>query len=260
MIQIRFPKNLECFSFFISAFLPAIVSSPALGYAPDPPTETSSETSAKEECAKLLRQDKLLDLDEKFNGLQADYEQGKISDINLLHISRAFYLTGPLLESTYDKWVSGYPSSYAARLARGIYLIRTALEFRGEKYIDETPQENIVKMEKYLRKAMIDFNASLALSPKPIVTLYNIHYVFRLWGQVSNERKVLDAAIHVDPNNFIVRYAQLLGLQTRWGGSLQQMLDLRSEAQRDGLPDDLLKYFDDLIATERAWLLKTARH
>ena len=110
-------------------------------------------------------------------------------------------------------------------------------------------------MREYLKRAMVDLNVSLVSSPKPIVTLYNIHYVFRLLGRVSTERKVLDAAIYVDPKNFIVRYAQLSGLQTRWGGSLQQMLDLRSEAQRDGLPDDLLKYFDDLIATERAWLL-----
>ena len=145
MLQFHLCKKLKCFSGFILLFLPAIVSFPALGYTPDPPPETSSETSTKEECARLLQQEKFQDLDKKFNELQVNYEQGRVSDINVLHISRAFYLADPLLESKYDKWVTGYPASYGARLARGIYFIRMALEFRGEKYISETSQDKIGK-------------------------------------------------------------------------------------------------------------------
>ncbi len=260
MQRFQLSKNLGCFTLMIFLFLSVTFSSSALGYTPDPPPETSSEITAKEECAILLQQEKYSELDKKFNGWQTDYELGKINDINMLHISRAFYQATPALEDKYNKWVNEYPSSYAAKLARGIYFMRMALQSRGEKYISQTSHDRISKMNVYLHKSIEDLNSSLKFSNKPIITLYNIHYIYRLSGQLSDERKVLDSSVQIDPKNFIVRYAHMLGLQTRWGGNLQQMLDFRSEAQGDGLSDDLVKYLDDLIITEKNWLAKTGRN
>ncbi len=66
-------------------------------------------------------------------------------------------------------------------------------------------------------------------------------------------------SIRVDPKNFVVRYKYLAMLQTRWGGSLQQMLDFEQQARAAGLSQIQLKYFANMIAADRKWLQQRVR-
>ena len=213
--------------------------------------------ASQRESLNLLRQSRYVELDAKMNGIQHSYESGKITDERLLHEFRAFYDTDPALAERYDVWVEKMPRSYSALVARGIYLRFLGKEARGSAYIDDTPRQQIDDMSTYLAKAMRDYNASLTLTKKPLLTYHSIIAVTMLEPMVDGDdlaRRMLNESIRADPRNFVVRYKYFASLQTRWGGSLEQMLDFEKQARAAGLSDAQLRYFANLIVAERRWV------
>jgi ABC-type uncharacterized transport system permease subunit len=88
-------------------------------------------------------------------------------------------------------------------------------------------------------------HSSSGLPQKPLSALQSL----AVFGTV-----LLSESIRVDPGNFIVRYKYFATLQTRWGGSLEQMLEFEQQARAAGLSPTQLKYFASLIGVERKWL------
>lgn len=223
------------------------------------PPNTPEELASQRESLNLLRQARFAELDSKMSGIQRSYELGKISDERLLHEFRAFYDTDPALAGQYNAWVGKMPGSYSALLARGIYQRYLGKQARGTRYISDTPRQQLDLMSAYLAKAMRDYNASLALTQKPLLTYHSILAVTMLEGDDDVARTMLNESIRVDPTNFIVRYKYFATLQTRWGGSLEQMLDFEQQARAAGLSQNQLKYFANMIAVERKWLQQQGR-
>ena len=222
----------------------------------DPPN-TAEEIDSQQESLNLLRQSRYVELDEKMNGIQRSYEVGKITDERLLHEFRAFYDTDRALAVRYDTWVEKMPRSYSALMARGIYLRFVGQQARGSAYIDDTPRQQIEAMSTYLTEAMRDYNAALTLTSKPLLTYHSIIAVTMLDAVEGGDdlaRRMLDESIRVDPRNFVVRYKYFASLQTRWGGSLQQMLDFEKHARAAGLSEVQLRYFATMLAAERRWV------
>jgi len=237
----------------VSLSMPTAVSA----HAQDDPPNTPEEMASQEESLTLLRQARYVELDAKMNGIQRSYELGKITDERLLHEFRAFYDTDPALANRYNAWVEKMPRSYSALLARGIYLRYVGKEARGSAYIDDTPRQQIELMSAYLAKAMRDYNTSLTLTKKPLLTYHSIIAVTMfepVMGDDGLARRMLNESIRVDPRNFVVRYKYFASLQTRWGGSLEQMLDFEKQARAAGLSDAQLRYFASMLVAERRWV------
>src|SRR5689334_9724241 len=135
----------------------------------DPP-DTPEEVASRRHSLSLLRQGRFEELDGKMNGFQRSYELGRLGDESLLHQFRAFYDTAPALESQYSAWIAKLPRSYSAYLARGIYYRYRGTEARGTRYISETPRAQLDVMSMYLDKAMPDYEQSLTLTEKPLLT------------------------------------------------------------------------------------------
>jgi hypothetical protein len=249
----RLAKMWTRVAILVSLSMPTAVSA----HAQDDPPNTPEETASQEESLTLLRQARYVELDAKMNGIQRSYELGKITDERLLHEFRAFYDTDPALANRYNAWVEKMPRSYSAVLARGIYLRYVGKEARGSAYIDDTPRQQIELMSAYLAKAMRDYNASLTLTKKPLLTYHSIIAVTMfepVMGDDGLARRMLSESIRVDPRNFVVRYKYFASLQTRWGGSLEQMLDFEKQARAAGLSDTQLRYFASMLAAERRWV------
>ena len=90
-------------------------------------------------------------------------------------------------------------------------------------------------MSGYLAKAMRDYNASLTLTKKPLLTYHSIVAVTMLDAVMGDDdlaRRMLNESIRVDPRNFVVRYKYFASLQTRWGGSLRADAGLRKAGAR----------------------------
>jgi hypothetical protein len=226
--------------------------------ATDPP-DTPAEQASQRESLNLLQQSRFTELDAKMNGIQQAYELGKITDEHLLHEFRAFYDTNPALAGRYDAWIGRIPGSYAALMARGIYDRYLGKQARGTKYISDTPRPQLDLMSAYLGKAMQDYNASLTLTKKPLLTYHSILAVTMLQGDDDVARTMLNESIRVDPRNFIVRYKYFATLQTRWGGSLEQMVEFERQARAAALSPTQLAYFAKMIAVERKWLQQQGR-
>jgi hypothetical protein len=252
---LRLAKMSTRVAILVSLSITAAVSAHAQE-ANDPPN-TPEEMASQHESLNLLRQSRYVELDGKMNGIQRSYEFGKITDERLLHEFRAFYDTDPALAGRYDAWIEKMPRSYSALLARGIYLRFLGKQARGSAYIDDTPPRQIDIMSTYLAKAMRDYNASLTLTKKPLLTYHSIIAVTMLDAVMGGDdlaRRMLNESIRVDPRNFVVRYKYFASLQTRWGGSLQQMLDFEKQARAGGLSDAQLRYFANMIVAERRWV------
>ena len=222
----------------------------------DPPN-TPEEIASQHESLDLLRQSRYVELDGKMNGIQRSYETGRITDERLLHEFRAFYDTDPTLAGRYDAWVETMPRSYSALVARGLYLRYLGKQARGSAYIEDTPPQQIAIMSTYLARALRDYNASLTLTKKPLLTYHSIIAVTMLDAMIGGDdlaRRMLDESIRVDPRNFVVRYKYFASLQTRWGGSLEQMLDFEKQARAAGLSDGQLRYFANMLVAERRWV------
>ena len=224
----------------------------------DPP-DSPEERASQRESLNLLRQGRFAELDDKMNGLQRSYELAKISDERLLHEFRAFYDRDPNLEAQYDAWITKIPGSYSAFLARGIYYRYLGTQARGTNYVSDTPRQQLEAMSAYTAKAMRDYDKSLSLTKKLLMSYHAIIAVAMLHGENDLARRMLDESIRVDPRNFVVRYKYFNTLQTRWGGSLEEMLDFEQQARAAGLSEIQLGYFAKMIAVERKWLAQSGR-
>ena len=71
---------------------------------------------------RLLEQGAVDQLERRLNELQADFETGRRSDIQVIRTYLAFANSDPALRKPLDAWVTQRPKSSAARQARGVYL------------------------------------------------------------------------------------------------------------------------------------------
>jgi len=257
--MLRQPKmglRVSIFALWCAAIL---TPGPVNAQTSNDPPNSPEEVASNRETLSLLRQKRFEALESKMSGLQHSYEARAISDERLLHEFRAFYDTDPKLDAQYTAWIAAFPDSYAAYLARGIYYRSLGSEARGERFISETSKQQLDLMAMYLEKAMRDYDKSLMLAEKPLISYHAILGAVMLNGGDGLARTMLDESVRIDPTNFVVRYKYFATLQTRWGGSLKQMLDFERDARAAGLSEVQLKYFANMIAIERAWLQKQPR-
>jgi len=219
-----------------------------------PPALTQEEIAVNSKHLAQLRAGQYADLDREMNQVQRDFEAGKRSDINLLHLFRAFYDSDPLLEEKYKSWIRAYPKSYAAREARAIYYRRVGYEHRGSGYLSEASDRQFTDMESYLKASMADLQVAKGLTTKPLLTCYDGMSNAKLVGDQQLAAGMLASSIRIMPKNFIVRFKYMLMLETRWGGSLDAMKRFRQDAKSASLPNDQMAYLDQLITDEVKWL------
>jgi tetratricopeptide (TPR) repeat protein len=246
-------------SIFVLGYVTLLMVAPVRAQTSNEPPDTPEEVASRRESLTLLRLGRFGVLDSKMSGLQRSYELGSITDERLFHEFRAFYDTDSSLDGKYNAWNANFPDSYAAHLARGIYYDSLGTDARGDRLITDTSRKQLDLMSMYIEKAMRDFDRSLMLTAKPLLTYHAILSVAMLKGEDDLARKMLDESVRIDPRNFVVRYKYFVTLQTRWGGSLQGMLDFEREARAARLSEVQLKYFANLIAVERTWLTQQRR-
>lgn len=217
----------------------------------EPDSANSAEKARVLEFEKLLADRKFEDLDAKANSLQAGYEAGRVSSVELLHGFRAFYGTNPKVTPLIDEWVRLFPRSYAARLARGIHYRVLAGEARGGKWISETSPEQVRAMEDYLDQALRDLQASEALAKKPILTYLHELTVGMIRGDRDSNRATLAKALAIDPKDFTIRRKYMSTITPRWGGSFGEMQDFLKASQKQGVTERDLHTLQAMIEIER---------
>lgn len=204
-----------------------------------------------------LKAGKYSTLDRYLADLQRGYESGRVSEYSLYEGFRALYEDEAGNAQYFDHWVQSYPSSYAARTARGAYYYRMAAFVRGDALISQTPPQRIQAMLTNLVRARPDLRASLKMTAKPYMSALYLLNVARLAGSAEETRQWLDTGNAIAPDNELLRLRYMDCLTPRWGGSLKMMRDFRAESARQKrVPAYVLTRFDIVIHTETAKYFK----
>lgn len=196
-----------------------------------------------------LSQSNFKALDAELNQLQTAYERDHNRADQLRYAFMAFASLNPDLDGGLSAWVTASPKSYAAHLARAIYLYEQGTRARGDDFIGNTPASNIEQMNKLYALSKQELIASINLTSQPLLSyefLIQIgsnyerseaptNWLARIVERVLNggaERKTgvtnadwLAESIKFDPTNYWVRHAYLLSLRPQWGGSITAMHD-----------------------------------
>src|SRR5262249_40724208 len=159
------------------------------------------------------------------------YATGEIPDTTLRDRFRVFYPTDPTLAAHYDAWISQFPKSYVAHLARAIYYKKIGMQSRGTEYIKNTTAAQLDGMTNAFRKALADLHTCVNLDPKPTLAYAHAMDISSFSSQ-GDERELEELAAKADPGNTVVRVKYMQHLEPRWGGSWEEMQDFLEESRR----------------------------
>jgi TPR repeat protein len=191
-------------------------------------------------------------LESYYSQQQTRYEAGAIPDDKLYASFRKLYEDSPDNEGSFDRWIAAYPNSYAAVLARGVYLYRMAWAVRGDRYLNDTSSPQIEAMNNYLRRARPDLIASLKLTDKPYLSTLYLFNVAMLNGTSSERAQWYERGTALDPDNTLLRYRYMFSLRPRWGGSYGKMQGFLDQCEKDRVPPRLLARLAMLIHADLA--------
>jgi beta-lactamase regulating signal transducer with metallopeptidase domain len=206
------------------------------------------------QTVQLLSQGSYAQLDERMNGFQTAYRRGALADTSLLREFYAFTLADPGLDPNFDTWVAAYPTSYAARLARAIHYFGAGVQTRGSQFSEHTTSEQWRGMKIYLDKARQDLQDSLTLDPKPMLSYSVLMRVVMQLGEPETVRTLFESAVALDPQNLVARTSYMRSMETRFSGSLDQMIAFLQSSRDAGLSADQLVLLQKMVANEREWL------
>jgi tetratricopeptide (TPR) repeat protein len=191
----------------------------------------------KLELVQLLRDGEYAALESELVAYQDAYERGEITEDMPTYAVSAFAYADPALETLFAEWIIGYPESYAARLARGVYYSHLAWLSRGKNTIGRTPAARIRSMRAYFDLAQADFEHGLALNRKAITAYAGLIKIAMAGGDDEMEEAFFEAGLKIAPNSYDLHRARILSLRPRWGGSLDQVSDY-VDALLERFPDD----------------------
>lgn len=215
-------------------------------------TPVTAHLSATEVQA-LLQASRFSELDRDFAARQREYDQGSLNEEQLRDGFRAFYPTDPQLAPKFDSWVEQFPSSYVAHLARAIYYKKVGAEQRGADYADKTTSEQFHNMEVAMKKSAQDLQLSLTLDPKPMLSFVHAIDIATFLGVPDGGRSFLVRAIALDPGALLVRSKYMESLQSRWGGSPEQMQAFLEDCRKAPLSKSGLDLLASMVAEDRIW-------
>jgi tetratricopeptide (TPR) repeat protein len=204
------------------------------------------------ETLALLNTERFAELDVRFSAIQANYRDNVISDEQLRNAFRVFYDTDVALQFKYDAWVTKFPKSYVAHLARGVYYRKSGQNRRGGEFIAKTTDSQLQGMDAAFALAMQDLKVSATLDRRPLLTYLNEMSIAIFEGDTREIRALLDESLRVDPQNVIMRHEYMMSLEPRWGGTVEQMSAFLEESRNAGLSKPKLQLLEAVIISDRA--------
>lgn len=121
-----------------------------------------------------------------------------------------------------NKWVEKRPS-YISYAARGICKANQGWKIRGDKFVSDTPPENLLMMHLFHEDAKTDLIAAIELNDRFFPAYCSLIGIEKAKGDNEGTKDFHDMAVRSIPKTYYVRYDYLRSLQPRWGGSFELM-------------------------------------
>jgi tetratricopeptide (TPR) repeat protein len=216
--------------------------------------QAQTATLTAGDVRSLLSRGEFGKLDGHFGQLQRSYGAGRITEVDLRAAFRVFYEPDPVLESAYSRWVANSPQSYVAHLARGIYYKFLGTERRGEESASRTTPEQFAAMHAAHRIAASEFERSIKLEKKPILSY--LHYIDILMykGDDAGTRRLFENGLKLDSKTFVLREKYLGTLMRKWGGTPEQMHAFIAESRLAGLTQQQMAQLNSVVIQDEAWV------
>lgn len=186
-------------------------------------------------------------LDTKLNGLQKEYELGRIDEISLRNAFVPFYHLTPQQIAAVQDWVKSSPNSYAAHLSWGILLRRAALDAQNGQRIAELSDDRLDSRTRLLEAAKPELQRATKLAAKPMLAIFHLMGVSLFQGDQTTSRALVGQANRIDPKNRLVRDRYMVTLTPRWGGSYQAMRSFIATSRTDGLDPEGIMHLEAIM-------------
>jgi len=162
------------------------------------------------------------------------YEEKLMNALYLLTINRS-------LDNNIKEYVKTKPNSANSHLLLGLAYLLNGLDARGYGWVNETPKENLKKMEEFLVKAnrellkSIELNDTIASSYSVLITSYSYS------GKDEKKDEIYKKGIKKLPNSYIIRNQYMRVSLLKWGGSFEKIESLLKDAKAHYKENNLLK-------------------
>ena len=177
-------------------------------------------------------------VESEYSSLQKRFEKGDASEYELLDAYKPFYQREDRYRPYLDNWIAQYPASSSAYLARGVYLRKLGESRRGDRYISETPRENVDYMLRMFAASKLDLKKALQLNPKSYLAVVHLLNIAQFEGDNAAANEYLSMGNALLPSNFIVRARYLIHLTPRWGGTYAAMDLFIEQCRSEGVKHD----------------------
>jgi tetratricopeptide (TPR) repeat protein len=160
-------------------------------------------------------------LQQHFEEVYQDHGQGQIAEHKLLNDYRAFANAHPGLRDPLDQWVTKYPDSVHAHLARGLYHHAVALQYGSQ--IDSGSSQVFAKMKLNLALAEQDISAAAQMKQGYAVPYGMLVMVHSTAGSYAAMQQALRIGLDTDPASFTVRSSYLDALSVKDGNDFSEI-------------------------------------
>ncbi len=184
------------------------------------------------EIFDMIRNKDYKGLEESLRNCQENYEKDVSAEIALYSAYEAFNSSYPSLEQALNQWVSKYPSSYVALLARGNYLEHKGYRARGFRWASDTSEEQFKAMNDTFEFASKDLHEAIRLYPKALVAYCGLININGSSSSRDSLRKTWEMGLRVLPDSLMIRQGYLHFLQPKWGGTAIELDEAMSEIGR----------------------------
>ena len=163
---------------------------------------------------------------------QSEFEADFHAEYLINDAAETFETAERELDPKFDAWVAATPASFAPYLARGAHRFAVGVAGRGFDYVDKTDRENFAAMDAAFRPAFADLEQTLAKNSRVIPALRNEIRIAFIGGEYrARFHAIAQRAFALCPGCFQVRVSHMVGLQPRWGGSYEEMVDAARAAR-----------------------------
>lgn len=218
-----------------------------------------SAISATEFGMTKTLQSSIHDLDIEFNSQQFAYERDHSHATKLREVFMVFTIPAPELNARLSTWVTTMPKSYAAHLARGIYLYMQGVRALGYIERKRAFAKDIQKMDALYEQSRQELLISLQLTQQPLLS-----YEFLIRVGLNNKRNEenlnwLSEVNKFDPANLELQRTYLQSIGPQSGGSLEAMQKFVKTSISPAMPavtrnalQSQIWYAEALLATKEA--------
>ncbi|WP_217343251.1 tetratricopeptide repeat protein [Rhodanobacter sp. C01] len=248
-------SNAEVYAFLAAAKQAEKIKDPlqrCLAY-PDPPGSHWSHAAANAYCQyrmqhlmpfaelrSLIQNGQAAEVDRRFAQM-LDAQSTQLNARGLLDRTFELDFDGSFdIRPTLDAWKRDSPKSAFAYAASGYAYREMAAQARGGAYMADTPASNVESMDRLLQQADTDLRHAIELNPR--ITPAYVAMIDA--GTMSLGDAYADEAsrrgLAADPANFGIYDSLLWRALPRWGGSLEAMTQLASNAQAHAKENPIL--------------------